>query len=162
MVKIGLQFSAILENVSEVQPEGDDFRWYLKLKCSNCGEISSTWQYVCLNESTDTKGGRGSANMVQKCKVCSRENHMDIIKDRLKVYTNDDSGSFVTLIVFECRGIEPVAFDFRNGWKVSSSCSNMTFSDVDLSETEWYDYDDNANESVSITELEVKFIKIKK
>jgi len=161
MVKIGLQISAILENVSAFQ-SGDDFRWYLKIKCSSCGEISRTWQYICANESTDTKGGRGSANMVQKCKMCGRENHMDIIKDKIKSYTNDDSGSFVTIISFECRGIEPVEFDFRNGWKVNSSCSNTVFSDVDLSEKEWYDYDDTGNESVSITELQSNFVKLKK
>jgi len=45
---------------------------------------------------------------------------------------------------------------------VTSSCSSVSFSDVDLSEKEWYDYDDNANESVSITELQENFIKIKK
>ena len=30
--KIGLQIKATLENVTELEPEGEDFRWYLKVK----------------------------------------------------------------------------------------------------------------------------------
>merc|ERR1711915_1141711 len=74
MVKFGLQFKATLENVTNVRPLGEDFRWFLKLKCGSCGEISEKWQYITLVESTPLKGGRGSASMVQKCKLCSREN----------------------------------------------------------------------------------------
>lgn len=29
--KFGLQFKATLENVTNVKPEGDDFRWFLKV-----------------------------------------------------------------------------------------------------------------------------------
>lgn len=31
MVKFGLRFKATLENVTKVRPEGDDFRWFLKV-----------------------------------------------------------------------------------------------------------------------------------
>ncbi|RXN00677.1 Non-specific lipid-transfer protein [Acipenser ruthenus] len=72
--KIGLQFKAMLENITNVRPFGDDFRWFLKLKCGNCGEVSDKWQYITLMDSVPLKGGRGSASMVQKCKLCSREN----------------------------------------------------------------------------------------
>ena len=30
MVKIGLQIKANLENVTDLQPDGEDFRWYLR------------------------------------------------------------------------------------------------------------------------------------
>lgn len=32
--KFGLQLKATLENVTNVRPVGDDFRWYLKVKWS--------------------------------------------------------------------------------------------------------------------------------
>ncbi|KPP59901.1 hypothetical protein Z043_122138 [Scleropages formosus] len=73
MVKFALQFKATLEHVTNLRPEGDDFRWFLKvecdargagprtfassscrrpscasLKCGNCGEISDKWQYITL------------------------------------------------------------------------------------------------------------------
>lgn len=73
------------------------FLCFAQLKCGNCGEVSDKWQYVTLvvrgtkfmgpscafsvfiaflvlQESAPLKGGRGSASMVQKCKLCSREN----------------------------------------------------------------------------------------
>lgn len=35
-----------LENVSKVATEGEDFRWFVKVKCSNCGEELAKWVYV--------------------------------------------------------------------------------------------------------------------
>ena len=37
----------------------------------------------------------------------------DIIKDSIKPYTAADSNTFKTLIVFDCRGVEPVEFSPR-------------------------------------------------
>ncbi|XP_054452311.1 CXXC motif containing zinc binding protein isoform X1 [Anoplopoma fimbria] len=110
MVKFGLQFKATLENVTNVRPLGDDFRWFLKLKCGNCGEIPDKWQYVTLEESVPLKGGRSSASMVQKCKLCARENSIDILGDTIKPYNVEDSESFKTMVQFECRGLEPIDF----------------------------------------------------
>lgn len=31
--KIALQIKANLENVTELAPDGEDFRWYLKVQC---------------------------------------------------------------------------------------------------------------------------------
>ena len=44
-------------------------RWYLKLKCANCGEIPEKWQYVDQIDKQPLKGGRGEACAVMKCKV---------------------------------------------------------------------------------------------
>lgn len=161
MVKIALSIKAVLENVVEVKCLDDDFRYYLKLKCTSCGEKTDSWQYVCLAESVETKGGRGSASMVLKCKMCKRENHIDILKDTITSYTMEDSESFKVIVAFECRGVEPIDYDFRSGWSVYSDM-NKIFEDVDLSEKEWYDYNDENNEPVSITEVEHQFTKLKK
>ena len=162
MGKLSLELSACLENVSVLKVMDDDFRWYLKLKCSNCGEETSSWQYICLSESTETKGGRGSASMVQKCKLCGRENHLNILKDSIKPYLSEDDGNFKSIIKFESRGLDVVGWDIRSGWVVLSSCSRTKFSDVDLSEYEWYEYDEDANESISITEVKYQLLKLKK
>ena len=44
-------------------------RWYLKLKCANCGETPDHWQYVDQTDKQPLKGGRGEACAVIKCKV---------------------------------------------------------------------------------------------
>ncbi|EDL90423.1 similar to RIKEN cDNA 0610037L13, isoform CRA_e [Rattus norvegicus] len=86
MGKIALQLKATLENVTNLRPVGEDFRWYLKMKCGNCGEISEKWQYIRLMDSVALKGGRGSASMVQKCKLCARENSIEILSSTIKSY----------------------------------------------------------------------------
>jgi len=174
MVKIGLQFKAFLENVTGLMPEGEDFRWFLKLKCANCGEIPDKWQYVDMNEKQALKGGRGEACAVIKCKLCGRENSIDIMADTIKPYNMSDNNKFKTIVVFDCRGLEPVEFSPRNGWKVlgwksadddeddnEGRESGTEFSDVDLTDMEWCDYDEKSDESTMISEIEIKFIPVK-
>ena len=80
------------------------FRWYLKLKCNSCGEVPDHWQYISQEERVPVKvnlpkpdqeflvhryswktvqGGRGDANAVIKCKLCSRENSIDILPETI-------------------------------------------------------------------------------
>lgn len=39
--------------------------------------------------------------------------HLDILKDTIKPYTADDSGHLKTMVVFDCRGVEPIEFSPR-------------------------------------------------
>ncbi|RXN13974.1 UPF0587 protein C1orf123-like [Labeo rohita] len=133
MGKFGLQFKATLENVTNVRPVGDDFRWYLKLKCGNCGEVSDKWQYITLLDSMPLKGGRGSASMVQKCKLCSRENSIDILRDTITPY--------------------------NAGFAASGAETTTQFPEINLQENDWTDYDEKASESVGIYEVTHQFIK---
>uniref|UniRef100_A0A3B3HWZ5 CXXC motif containing zinc binding protein n=1 Tax=Oryzias latipes TaxID=8090 RepID=A0A3B3HWZ5_ORYLA len=132
-----LYFYATLENVTNVRPLGEDFRWFLKLKCGNCGEIPDKWQYVTLVESVPLKGGRGHASMVQKCKLCARENSIDILADTITAYNAEDNETFKTMVQFECRGLEP----------------------VDFQPQDWTDYDEKASKSVGIYEVTHRFTK---
>ena len=52
--------------------------------------------------------------MVTKCKLCSRENSIDILRDTIKPYTSD-SAQYQTVVAFDCRGLEPVEFEVRSG-----------------------------------------------
>ncbi|NXA48312.1 CA123 protein, partial [Nothocercus julius] len=63
-------------------------------------------------DSAPLKGGRGSATMVQKCKLCSRENSIGMCLDigHLLGLFAEDSEKFKTIVEFECRGLEPVDF----------------------------------------------------
>ena len=80
MVKIGLQIKAQMESCTGLEPEGEDFRWYLKLRCGNCGDAAEYWQYITLTESHPLKGGRGEASCVVKCKLCAKKNSIDILQ----------------------------------------------------------------------------------
>uniref|UniRef100_UPI00398F19CE CXXC motif containing zinc binding protein isoform X2 n=1 Tax=Pristiophorus japonicus TaxID=55135 RepID=UPI00398F19CE len=172
MVKFGLQFKATLENISKVRPDGEDFRWFLKvellfcvcvnvnLKCQNCGEVSDKWQYITLMDSVPLKGGRGSASMIQKCKLCSRENSIDILKDTITPYNAEDSEKFKTIVHFECRGLEPVDFQPQAGFAAEGAESGTQFGEVNLQEKDWNEYDEKIHESVGIYEVMHQFVKI--
>lgn len=155
---IALEIKADLENVTNLTPDGDDFRWYLKLKCLNCGEESKPFIYVTLLESVPLKGGRGHASVVSKCKLCSRENSIDILKNSINSYNIEDSGNFRAVVKFECRGMEPTDFSPRTGWVAKGAETTSQF-EVDLTEKEWYDFDEKASNPVSIVDLEYRFSK---
>uniref|UniRef100_A0A671K881 CXXC motif containing zinc binding protein n=1 Tax=Sinocyclocheilus anshuiensis TaxID=1608454 RepID=A0A671K881_9TELE len=163
MGKFGLQFKASLENVTNVRPVGDDFRWYLKVKCVRV----TGGQWTDIKKKTITlssslmplKGGRGSASMVQKCKLCSRENSIDILRDTITPYNAEDSERYKTIVQFECRGLEPVDFQPQAGFAASGAETSTQFPEINLQEKDWTDYDEKASESVGIYEVTYQFIK---
>ena len=68
------------------------------------------------------------------------------------------AGGWTAVAAFECRGVEPVVFHPRDGFVVVCE-SGATFVDVDLSEGEWFEYDERGGESVGVTGLEWRFEK---
>ena len=72
--------------------------------------------FKCLNQRLKfAQGGRGEANLVSKCKLCSRENSIDLVADSVASYDAADPNSWKTVVVMDCRGMEPVEFSPRNG-----------------------------------------------
>lgn len=80
MVIIGLQIRATLENIDEVKTDHPNYSFFVKLKCSNCGEQSEKWHDFSESERVheDSRNPKGS-NFFMKCKLCSRENSIDIV-----------------------------------------------------------------------------------
>ena len=89
------------------------------------------------------------------------------LEDTIAKYTMADNNKFKTIIAFDCRGMEPVEFSPRNGWKVcgfkedadsdgegdevDGKVTGTEFTDIDLADLEWADYDERSNESTMIT-----------
>lgn len=80
MVKIGLQISCVLENIESFKA-APGFAYFLKLRCNNCGETDDIWHDVCEDEKVkqDSRNAKGY-NFVIKCKLCSRENSLDVVE----------------------------------------------------------------------------------
>lgn len=161
MVKIALQIKATLENIEELKPSGSEFKWYLKFTCGNCGEKSEKWSYVTLDESIPVKKRNAVNHFASKCKFCSRENSLTILKDAIKSFLGNDQGQFQTVAIFDCRGLEPNEFSAREGWIARTVNDGKEFTNVDLTEGEWADYCDKIKEPVGIYEIEHRFEKIK-
>ncbi|KXJ18977.1 UPF0587 protein [Exaiptasia diaphana] len=147
MVRISLQFKANLENITNIRPEGDDFRWYLKVKCLNCGEETKQWVYLC------------AMNITVQYLIEFPSFTVDIVKDSAKEYTADDSNQFKTMVTFDCRGVEPTAFSPRTGFVAEGAETTSKFTDINLSDLDWSDYDEKAEASVGIYEVTSQFIK---
>uniref|UniRef100_U5EXQ0 Uncharacterized protein n=1 Tax=Corethrella appendiculata TaxID=1370023 RepID=U5EXQ0_9DIPT len=163
MVKIGLQIKATLENIEEIKTCFPNYRFYLKIRCNNCGEVSDKWHDVIESEKVneDSRNPNGF-NFFMKCKMCSRENSLDICEGSNASYTQEDSGKFKTIVAFDCRGLEPIEFTPRSGFIISSTDNGAKFEDVDLAEDDWTEYDEKNKNSIGIYEFESNFVKLKK
>ncbi|CAG9531476.1 unnamed protein product [Cercopithifilaria johnstoni] len=159
---ISLQLKANMVNVTALEPMNDwtEFRWHLKLKCTNCGEEPKHWQYVIAKEKFNIPGSRGAANILGKCKLCSRINSLEIVKDSFQPYKNNND--YGELIRFDCRGLEPTDFDPRSGWRAIGTESETVFENIDLTEKEWVDYDEKAAQPTEINEMHYRFVLLRK
>lgn len=164
MVFISLKIKANLENVESLKPSSSkEFRWYLKFACNNCQTESNTWHYVSQDEEISTQGGGNAVcHFVEKCKFCSRDNSLAIIPESINGITADSCTEFKSIVVFDCRGLDPKEFSAREGWTVKAADNGKTFEDVDLSEGEWADYCDKTNQPVGVYDIEHRFDLVKK
>ncbi|XP_030181154.1 CXXC motif containing zinc binding protein isoform X3 [Lynx canadensis] len=71
----------------------------------------------------------------------------------------EDNERFKTIVEFECRGLEPVDFQPQAGFAAEGVESGTVFSDINLQEKDWTDYDEKAQESVGIYEVTHQFVK---
>jgi len=161
MVKISLQIKATLENIEELYTCHPDFSFCLKIKCLNCGEISEKWHDVTESDVIESQSKHQSNHFVAKCKLCGRENSLDIIKDSNGKFTSENQNKFQTIVTFDCRGIEPIDFNPNVGWIAKVEGSSTVYHDIDLSQKEWVEYDTKIKESVGIYDFEHQFIKVK-
>ncbi|CAA6672818.1 unnamed protein product [Spirodela intermedia] len=156
-----LSYKADLENLTDLQPrEGCDdpgYGYFLKLKCESCGEVTQRETCVTLSETVTMPNSRGTAHLVQKCKFCGREGSVLMIPGHGKPLTLElsEAQALVPLMVFECRGFEPIEFVFADGWKAKSTSG--TAYEIDLSQGDFAEYDEDGGCPVSLSNLEARF-----
>ncbi|MBA0568266.1 hypothetical protein Golax_003538 [Gossypium laxum] len=191
MVNFMLKISADLENLTNLQPQGgcDDpsFPYLFKvslsfcffacffdfdflplnsaaadLKCGRCGELSQKETCVSLGDTVPLLQGKGTTNLVQKCKFCMREGTVTMIPGKGRPLTQEDceGGKFAPLMLFDCRGYEPVGFVFGVGWKVES-LEGTKFEGIDLSGDDFSEYDEKGECPVMISNLRSTFEPVK-
>ncbi|KAA8521305.1 hypothetical protein F0562_011949 [Nyssa sinensis] len=166
MVNYMLMITAELENLTNLQPQGgsDDpnYTYYFKMKCGNCGEVTQKETCVSLNETVPLPFNKVTTNLVQKCKFCGREGTVTMISGKGRPLTQEISqaGKYAPLMLFECRGYEPVDFSFGNGWKVQS-LEGTAFDGIDLSGGEFVEYDEKGECPVMISNLRATFDVVK-
>ncbi|KZW02098.1 DUF866-domain-containing protein [Exidia glandulosa HHB12029] len=149
-----------LENVTNLVPADDHFEYFFQVKCNSCHETHPNFVSVNRIEEREVSGGKGSsAHLVWRCKNCKREHSAKFEPLPPQPYTADHNGSFAPLITLDCRGLEPVSFDPRGIWKCEGVEKGTKFSEVDLSEGEWVDYDEKAAVPVSVMNIESQWAR---
>lgn len=129
-----------------------------------------------LKDSNEVSGSKGEANLVwrcQNCKVpchiphashlpsysCTQRQHTANIQASPVAYQLSDPPKRQKLLTVDCRGLELVGFSPEGVWRAKGADSNTAFADVDLSEGEWFDYDEKAGDEVSIKNLKWEVIR---
>ncbi|KAF8632535.1 hypothetical protein AX15_001751 [Amanita polypyramis BW_CC] len=155
MVRLQLAIKVELENVTNLQPASDDFDYFFKVKCTSCNEEHPKWVSMNRKEEYEVSGGKNAtAHFVWRCGLCKRESSAKFdLSVPVKPYTAENAQPR-QLLVMECRGLEFIGFDPNRGlWKCEGTKGNV-FSEVDLSEGEWSDYDEKVALPVCISSIE--------
>ncbi|KAJ3686493.1 hypothetical protein LUZ61_015657 [Rhynchospora tenuis] len=161
MVYFQLKITANLVGLDKLQPRGGlddpDHPYFIKLQCENCGEITPCFSCVMLSEEVPLPRlhGRGTVNLVQKCKLCDRVGTVKMIPGFGKPFkhTSAERGRYVRIMVFECHGFSPVEFSFGAVWTAQS---REKLWEMDLSKGEFNDFD----ERIHVTDLKAKFERV--
>lgn len=154
MVRLKLSIAATLENVTELEPVGDDYEWFFNVQCSSCRETHP--KVISLNrlEQHDVSGGKNAtAHFVWKCGNCGRASSAKFDPQwKVKPYTAEN-GQLQPILEIECRGLEFTGFEFRGTWKCVGTDSKTKFDEVELNDGEWVDYDEKSSLPVGVSEL---------
>ncbi|CAK4646175.1 hypothetical protein LEN26_015761 [Aphanomyces euteiches] len=161
MVLHVLYVKADLDNVDlwEFPPH---HRWCLDIKEPTSDEKrEGVW--VCDDEEEEVSGSRGTAHFLMKWPGAKKESQLTVVRDVKKLtrpITGEDSGEWVPVVGFDCRGLEPVAWSPEGGYTITSAGGTAVFQDVDLAE-DWSDYDEDGGQAVGIYAIEHKFEVVK-
>ncbi|KAF1824502.1 DUF866-domain-containing protein [Dissoconium aciculare CBS 342.82] len=152
---LALAVCADLEGVTDLAPidtEENPFYYTFKVQCTSCRETHPNWVSVSRHENNEQSGSRGEANFVWRCKNCKREHSANII-EAPKVYAQQSPAKLQNILVMDCRGLEFVEYKPDGDWKAVGLESGTKFESIDLTEGDWYDYDEKSSEEVSIKDV---------
>ncbi|KIV85533.1 hypothetical protein PV11_01218 [Exophiala sideris] len=152
---LALALTAELEGVTDLKPtDTADSPYYytFKVQCTSCREVHPNWVGFNRHEMNEQSGSRGEANFVWKCKNCKRESTATI-KAAPATYEQNSPAKVKNIIDIDCRGLEFTEFRADGEWEAKGIESGTKFSGIDLSEGEWFDYDEKAGEEVSIKDI---------
>ncbi|KAI1173017.1 hypothetical protein F4777DRAFT_559619 [Nemania sp. FL0916] len=150
-----LTLTAELNGVTNLRPKDNEASpfWYtFMVQCTSCRETHPNAISVSRFEVNELSGSRGEANFVWKCKNCKRESSCSF-KTSPKAYEHSEPPKQQTVVEFDCRGLEFTSFLPDGEWLAEGLDSGTKFESIELQDGEWFDYDEKANDEVSIKDL---------
>ncbi|CAI4212560.1 unnamed protein product [Parascedosporium putredinis] len=158
---LALVLTAELSGVTNLRPadtEATQFWYTFKVQCTSCRETHGNNIALSRFDMNEMSGSRGEANFVWKCKNCKRESSANI-KAAPAAYEHSDPPKKQKIIEFDCRGLEFTEFLPEGEWLAEGIDSGTKFTGVELTEGEWFDYDEKAGEEVGITNLKWEIVR---
>ncbi|KAJ5893693.1 hypothetical protein N7495_005384 [Penicillium taxi] len=155
---LSLVLKAELEGVIGLKPtdaEENPYFYTFRVKCTSCHEVHPNWVSFNRFEEHEIPGSRGEANFVWKCRMCTKTHSASVIAGP-HAYEADEKKKGLKILELDCRGLEFIEFkpDSTQGeWEAKGAETSTPFAEIDLSEGEWYEYDDKSSEEVSIKEI---------
>ncbi|CCW71336.1 unnamed protein product [Phytomonas sp. Hart1] len=162
------------ECVAAVRPSEGRY-WALKCRCLSCHEVTDNYLFIDSKESYQSSGG-GVRNYVSKCHFCKESVTANVVVappssgmshknsnrsvPSLGSYNPEQHSEGGAVVQLDMRGAEPVELRLDDQWVVEGM-SGVVFKDADLSE-DWYEYDETARSTVSISGVSVSFHRVKK
>ncbi|ROT43470.1 DUF866 domain-containing protein [Sodiomyces alkalinus F11] len=144
-----------LQGVTNLRPKDTEDApfWYIfKVQCTSCRETHPNTVGVNRFDMNEMSGSRGQANFVWKCKNCKRESSATI-QAAPTPYEQSEPAKARRILEFDCRGLEFTEFVPEGEWLAEGPESGTKFESIELTDGEWYDYDEKAGEEVSIKDL---------
>lgn len=153
MVLLYLKAKAQLENVTDLEPVDtpeSPYEYTFTIECTKCREVHAKPVTINRFEQHEIDSSRGEASFVFRCKNCKSEHSANISRTPAKVAEND---KWTKILELDCRGLEVKEFIPEGRWQCVGSETNTPFTEVDLEDGEWYDYDEKAGSEVSVTDV---------
>jgi len=105
--------------------------------------------------SSDEKSKKKSSKKIAKSS--KKKPLQDAIKARF-TYVKKASGTFATVVIMDCRGLEVVSWEPKVGWSATGVNTSTKFNDINLAE-DFFDYDEESSKEVYIQAIETKVVK---
>ncbi|KAL4806291.1 hypothetical protein BDV18DRAFT_125300 [Aspergillus unguis] len=160
---LSLLLTAELTGVTDLLPqdtEENPYYYTFKVQCTSCRETHPNFVSFNRFEQHEIPGSRGEANFVWKCRLCQRSHSASILGAPSAYAAGAENqrkgkgkGNGQKVIDIECRGLEFTEFKADGEWEAKGVESSTPFTGIDLSEGEWYDYDEKAGDEVAIKEI---------
>ncbi|KAK6457232.1 uncharacterized protein RJT20DRAFT_38063 [Scheffersomyces xylosifermentans] len=150
MLTYVLQASAVLKNVTGVQPVDTQeypFDYKFRIKCIGCKRVHDNPVEMNRFDRFEVTGFRREANFLIKCRDCKRERYATLKRSKEKICEDEHQTPILRIIT---HGIELLEFIPDDQFECQSKLSNRVIQEIDLSNGEWYDFDDEGNGDVGI------------
>lgn len=154
MVKFYLKASAELSNVTDLQPVDtveSPFEYTFIIECTRCRHVHDKPVTINRFESHEMAGSKGEASFIFRCRECKSEHSASIFRTSKKL--TEEASNGVALLEIDARGCDFNEFKPEGRFECRGLNSTAKFDEVDLEDGEWYDYDDNGGEEVSVVDV---------